>query len=178
MVDDGAGDWRPPVLEHLTLENPWPLAGVLLAVALPVVAHFVVSPREAMIAQTRGLIAAVTDPFNEAALAEGMTDGAQLAVGDYNLPRAAVLELAKATLGRTPITATYTARLDARLDTPRSGKTLLGITATLKDSGVPAVSMRWLLGWRLGDDGRWRLSRATLQTLGDQPARASDLTAR
>jgi ketosteroid isomerase-like protein len=201
MVGDVPGDWQPPLLEHLTLENPWPLAGALAAVAVAVflvmgrrgnrrgqmfalipllpavgvivVAQVIETEREAMAAGTRAAIAAVTEPFNEAALSGDFTDAAQLVVGDYNLQREGMLTLARLTLQKTPITGTWVTRLDAREVTPNTGQVALVVLAQIKDAG--AVKMRWLLDWRRGEDGRWRMSRATLETVNDQAAQGSQL---
>jgi len=177
---------EPPFLEHLLFENPWPAAialgvvglvllwigrrrgqkkpmmvgaaAVVLAVAVVVAGRVVTTDREALIAQTKKLVAAATD--GDVATFKAMLD-----------PRATVTDSAGVVcwefkgildrLGtvRARVAAQHFKSIAVQTQQGRFGRTYLVLRTTASQSEQHIIT-HWLITWAKSPDGTWQVKNA------------------
>lgn len=174
---------EPPLLSSLLLENPWPLMVALAAVAVgmylvagrrddrrlrmltavPLVlaggvyglASAVTTDREQLEANTLALAEAVTEPFDLETLKALTTEDARL----LRWNREQLIAIARAAADRVTLDGYTVTNLMVEPPSEQYGRTYiaaLGRAATRRGGG--SFRTRWMLRWRRGEDGKWRLS--------------------
>ncbi len=190
---------NPPFFEHYLFEAPGTLAtmfalvglvlfiqgtrrlnrrvviaaGVSVALAGGVVllAFWITTTREMLIAQTREMIAA-TAPLDLSRLRRYVAPGAQLLGPDGSpwLSSDEIFnELASATQ-RFSIVAQDARRLQAETSTPNIGRTSAHIRTTFggQSSSSPVVT-DWIFTWEMQPDGLWRITQFQWMLLQGSP---------
>ncbi len=154
----------------------WAALPLVLAIVVGLLPWVIPSGRQRIAAGTRALVTAAHDPADMAAFDKLIDNPAQLTVGNYNLPRGMLLELARSALAHTPITDTMITELAPRQDSPEVGHCRLVVLAKLRTEGFDGMAKtQWDLDWKRHDDGTWRLTQATLLKVNDEPARMNQI---
>jgi hypothetical protein len=178
-------DWPdPPLLNRLLLENPWPLAIAFAAVAVVMflvagrrddhrlrnlaavpaglavgviaLGGMVTTEREQLEARTRALAEAVAEPFDLDAVRELTTEDARL----LKWNREQMIAIARHAADRVTIDGYTVTNLMAHPESDRYGRTYIAAFGRAESSrrGGGRFKTSWMLRWRRGDDGAWRLS--------------------
>ncbi len=176
----------PPMWQSLLLEEPLPLVIALLAMAVVlrvmasrkrdgrlnyaalgalalaagvfVLAHLVVTDREAIIARTEALVAA-TAPLDAATLGDVLARGA-IVTGPHGQPFLDAGQInaeLERTLQRFPIESHAVRGLAAQSTSGTRGQSIVGLSTQARtDYGLP-VRTEWGLFWQKESDGAWRV---------------------
>ncbi len=182
---------RPPAWEQLLLENPWPaslaLAGVALvllvmalrrgsrahryvslalilaALAMQLASRATVTPREAMVMQTRALVSA-TAPLDARAFEKLFRAGATLRGPDDQvwLELDGIVAELVAAVGQRTIISQRIREIQAEQSSADRGRTLLRLSTNVDFAGMGGrdIPTTWMLHWVREEDGQWRVSEA------------------
>lgn len=174
----------PPILEHFLLEQPWPMVGLLLIVAVAVVVINRASlTRKAILSAVACLLLAMIVYLVAKAVVterESLINAAaelaqQVETGQADAIRKSLDEQAVITdpAGRVLVASNLILSIiekkqaeydfgshtiaDARaaINSVGSGKTYLRVRSTMGQGGTE--STEWLIDWRRDKDGRWRV---------------------
>jgi len=180
---------EPPILEHLFLESPGPLValfgcvglallimgnrradpkllriglgGVLMAAGLWLVAHFVVTDREAITEATQAILDAVEAGDIAAVSARG-GDRAQLLgpAGEVWRDREEMPDALRRAVDRYNVSSITVKRIDVWVDAKDVGHSQLDLrTGVGAGSFSGPVQTRWQLDWQRDEALGWRLDR-------------------
>jgi ketosteroid isomerase-like protein len=176
------------VLTRFVLENPWPLAGLLLVVAVvlawtglregatgrlkaalvPALAGaaalaagtLVTTSGERATAVVRGFVTAVEETDLVAA-ANAIAEDGSIGVASVNNPgfgKDYIITRLDRLGGRFAITSNRITQLDAYTISPDEAEVHLGVR-TETDRGMGPALTRWVIRVRRQDDGEWRIQR-------------------
>lgn len=192
----------PPLLQHLFLEQPWPvvivlvglaaifrvvgrrrnkpwmnrvsLGTVVLAIGVYVLAWQVTTGREQLMAQTQQLIDATVKPLRMATLSSMIGPNTPIVNANHHL--IARFGQVHHTLHAYPINGQSVTNLSATAN-GNTGLSRFSVTTRFKVVGVPLPST-WALAWRRDKRGRWRVTRIYWLKLRGQtpPNRIPDKT--
>lgn len=175
----------PPLWHEWLFENPWPpiialitiavvlrlistrsrqprltyaaIGVLLLAVGLYLLAMFIVTDRERLMDRTEQLVAA-TAPLDSSAIDALIARGA-IVTGPDGEPwveyDAIQPELHRA-VDRHGVAEHAIRGLTAEVTTKVRGRTLLSLSTTTSDLGLP-IRTQWLITWRKEADNQWRV---------------------
>lgn len=188
----------PPLLEHLLLENPWPIFITLIAIAAVVrvvasrqgrpklnrialvavmlaliaflTAHFVQTPRERVSAAVHELLDAIV--AGDTAALDRLI-GHDATVGDEagraRIDAERLRPDLQRVLERFPIASQRVKDLAVQPD-GSTATAYLDLRTGFTDNRYPPAHTIWRLTWRRGDDGAWRLTEARwLEWMGRSP---------
>lgn len=189
----------PPFFEHHLLESPWALAAtlaligvvlfvhgarrlnrrvvivagvsMLLGIGVVVLATFVTTTRELLIARTREMIAA-TAPLDLPRLRGFVASGAQLVGPDGSpwLDAEEIFRELESATHRFSIVAQDAGRLTAETPAPTLGRTSLHVRTTFGGRPPSApIATDWVFTWEKQTDGRWRVTRLQWMLLQGSP---------
>lgn len=188
---------RPPFVQNLLFENPWPLvivflltgvtivfasrgrggsrpmgiAGLLFAAALGVYAltSLVTTTREQLAEQTRELVRRA-GTGSSASLGQLFAEHAVLAGPDGTVwvnPLSAILTEYEGVVRRHTMTHTIRS-IDAEHTGGNRGRTLLLVSSRVHEL-ERAIPTQWLFVWQRDDDGTWRVIEANFLRFGTHP---------
>jgi len=191
-------NWPSPPASAMVFEDPWVLAIALLVIAaglfffsgrrhlqrlaaipvtlavLVVVAAFTVqTDREQMIAGTYGMVNTLETPGDVGAFADYLAETITFEARGRTVDRdkAAIVGIGERTLSRyAPPSHTIT---DIKVEQlgPSEGVTYMAVISNLAGDAYDGyVKTKWLLYWRIDDDGNWRIDRIVWRSLNDKPA--------
>lgn len=192
-------DWPEPPPSYYLLENPWPIAIVLLilgaalviiayrtggrrvkiaaavvgalAAALVALAYLVTTDREAIDRNTESLVGAAVVPVELDVFRQTLSKDVRLFDRDYQ----SILDGIQRGLDRWNVRYAYITGLEVD-QTGDQGRSYLAVITRLDSNiGGGSTLTRWMLHWKKEPDGAWRVVKIEWLSIGDEPARASDL---
>ena len=134
---------------------------LLAAAGVFVLSALVQTPREALAARTRTLIAALAT-VDTPALDDLLADNAVMryAFARGGIGKDAIITHVQRYLGADYALASHSVReMQATLDGPRVGRTQVRVRAISRAG--PRLTSWWLLDWTRGDDQAWRVTQIT-----------------
>lgn len=190
-------DWpSPPAYQYLVVENPYPLGGalVLLAVGLFIAggrqergvlqlaslgaalaaagifiaAHFVVTERERLQNNTRDIVNAFADPFQPDLLRSHITEDVRL----FDSQVAHLMPVAEHASEQVEVEQYFIRRVLVEQDGPRHARTGVSVIGRMQHRmGSNGFTVQAIFHWRLNSDDQWKLYRVPDVSLNGRDAR-------